>query len=230
MNLGNSTECKCYFSNFSAIIISRKEVIDLDQIKIGRFITDIRKEHKLTQKQLAEKLNISDKTISKWETGKGLPEVSLMMPLCEILGINVNELLSGERLSDETYREKAEENVMNLVREKEESKKKIIVSVIVAILGVSVLLVCVLLTAYIEQMSFLIKALLVSFGVIVFIVGLGIAIFLDRDAGTFECKKCGTCFTPGLKEYIMGPHTITKRYLKCPHCGESSYCKHKLTR
>lgn len=96
----------------------------LDQIKIGKFIADLRKELHLTQKQLAEELNISDKTVSKWECGKGLPEVSLMLPLCSALKINVNELLSGEKLSDNNYHEKAEENVMNLIREKEESKKK----------------------------------------------------------------------------------------------------------
>lgn len=104
----------------------------MDQIKIGRFIASIRKEQNFTQRQLAEKLNISDKTISKWECGNGLPEVSLMLPLCDALKINVNELLSGERLSDDNYHEKAEENVMDLIREKEESKKKIILSAMVA--------------------------------------------------------------------------------------------------
>ena len=68
----------------------------MDQIKTGKFIAERRRAKHLTQRELAEKLLVSDKTVSKWETGKGLPEVSLMMPLCEILGINVNELLSGE--------------------------------------------------------------------------------------------------------------------------------------
>jgi len=104
----------------------------LNQIKIGRFIADRRKEMKLTQKQMSEQLDISDKTISKWECGRGLPEVVLMLPLCKCLQINVNELLSGEKLSEENYHEKAEENLMNLVKEKEESKKKIILSVVVA--------------------------------------------------------------------------------------------------
>ena len=104
----------------------------MDQIKIGRFIADRRKELHLTQKHLSEQLNIIDKTISKWECGRGLPEVATMMPLCNCLQISVNELLSGEKLSEENYHEKAEENLMNLVKEKEESKKKIILSVVVA--------------------------------------------------------------------------------------------------
>lgn len=94
------------------------EGIRMDQIKSGKFIAEIRKEKGLTQKQLAESLGISDKTISKWERGNGMPEVSLMMPLCEVLEISVNELLSGERLTAEQYSGKAEENMMVLIREK----------------------------------------------------------------------------------------------------------------
>lgn len=90
----------------------------MDQIKTGKFIAELRKERGLTQKQLAEKLGISDKTISKWERGNGMPEVSLMMPLCEALEISVNELLSGERLTAEQYSGKAEENMMVLIRER----------------------------------------------------------------------------------------------------------------
>ena len=102
----------------------------MDQIKIGNFISTMRKEQGLTQRQLADKLLISDKTVSKWECGKGMPEVSLMLPLCDALGINLNELFSGEKLTDADYKKKAEENIMNLVKEKSESKKKIILSVI----------------------------------------------------------------------------------------------------
>lgn len=90
----------------------------MDQAKIGAFIAQARKEKSYTQRQLADILGISDKTVSKWETGNGLPEVSLMMPLCDALGITVNELLSGERLSEQTYQAKAEENMVRLMREK----------------------------------------------------------------------------------------------------------------
>ena len=71
----------------------------MDQIRIGRFIAQCRKTGGLTQRQLADGLGISDKTVSKWECGNGLPEVSLMLPLCEALGITVNDLLSGERVA-----------------------------------------------------------------------------------------------------------------------------------
>lgn len=104
----------------------------MDQIKIGRFIADERKRKEYTQKQLSERLGISDKTISKWERGNGFPEASLLLPLCAALEITVNELLSSERVSEEEYRRKAEENMVNLVKEAQESKKKIILSAMVA--------------------------------------------------------------------------------------------------
>ena len=95
----------------------------MDQIKIGKFIAKMRKEKDMTQRELADALMISDKTVSKWECGKGLPEVSLMMPLCATLGITVNDLLTGERVSDLDYKEKAEENMMNLMEENQRNKK-----------------------------------------------------------------------------------------------------------
>ena len=91
----------------------------MDQIKIGKFIATTRKELKMTQRQLADTLLISDKTVSKWETGRGLPEVSLMLPLCKLLGITVNELLSGERIT-ENLEKKAEENLVNVLKNSEQ--------------------------------------------------------------------------------------------------------------
>lgn len=106
----------------------------MDQVKTGQFIKTIRKEKNLTQREVAERLNISEKTVSKWETGNGLPEVSLMLPLCELLGISVNELLSGERLDEKQYYNKAEGNIMDLLKEKAEAKKKIIMEVIIVLI------------------------------------------------------------------------------------------------
>ncbi|MBR1740471.1 MAG: helix-turn-helix transcriptional regulator [Lachnospiraceae bacterium] len=110
----------------------------MDQVKIGKFIAERRKEKEYTQKQLAEQLEISDRTVSKWERGNGMPEVSLMLPLCEALGISVNELLSGERLTSESYSEKAEENMMNLMKEKGQKDTVSIVLAWIGILAVAV--------------------------------------------------------------------------------------------
>ena len=108
----------------------------MNQIQIGRFIAASRKAQGLTQRQLADKLGISDKTVSKWERGKGLPEVGLMLPLCASLDITVNDLLSGERVSGTNYQKKAEENMMNLMKENEENKRWMILSVILSLIHI----------------------------------------------------------------------------------------------
>ncbi len=102
----------------------------MNQEKIGKFIATLRKEQSMTQKDLAQKLGVSDKTISKWETGRGLPEISIMQSLCETLGISINELLSGEKLDISSYREKAEENISTLMKHK--SHKKLILHMIIS--------------------------------------------------------------------------------------------------
>ena len=96
----------------------------MEQQKIGKFIHDLRKEKEMTQKQLADRVGVSDKTISKWETGRGIPDTAIMSELCKVLGISVNELLSGERLSFDNYSGKAEENMVNLLKDKEQEKEK----------------------------------------------------------------------------------------------------------
>lgn len=201
----------------------------MNQIKTGKFIAEMRKQQSLTQRQLADILNISDKTISKWECGNGMPELALMLPLCEALHINVNELLSGEKLTNADYQKKAEENMMNLIKEKEESKKKIVLSVVVAFITV-LAAVTIILTAGIFEMTTAARIVLIAVAVIIIATGIGVACVLDRDAGVYECRKCGAKFTPDMKSYVMGAHTITTRYLKCPECGRSSYCKHRLSR
>lgn len=201
----------------------------MDQIKIGKFIADERKRKGYTQKQLSEKLAISDKTISKWERGNGFPEVSLLLPLCNELEITVNELLSGERVSEEEYLKKAEENMVNLVKEAQESKKKIIMSAMVSVL-VIVAAVPLFVVAGMFEMQVWARVLLMGIGFAITVMGIAIACVLDREAGAFECPECKERFVPDMKSYVMGPHTITKRKLTCPKCGCPKYCKHVLTR
>ena len=98
----------------------------MDQIKIGKFIAERRKNKNLTQFQLAEKLNITDRAVSKWENGKSMPDSSIMLDLCKALEISVNELLSGEMISMKDYDKKAEENLYNLNRSNEHKKKTLI--------------------------------------------------------------------------------------------------------
>ncbi len=201
----------------------------MDQTKTGRFIAEERKCKKYTQRQLADKLGISDKTISKWERGNGFPEVSLLLPLCDELGITVNELLSGERLQETDYKKKAEENMVDLVKEAQESKKKIILSAMVAGLAIFAATPLFVLAGAIEIETWL-RATLIGIGSCVIALGIVIACILDRDAGAFECPVCQERFIPDMRDYIMTPHTITKRRLRCPKCGSLRYCRHVLTK
>lgn len=201
----------------------------MDQVKIGKFIQAMRKERSLTQRTLAEKLNISDKTVSKWETGNGLPEVGLMLPLCELLEISVNELLSGERLDEKLYYKKAEENIMDLLKERAEAKKKILIAVAVVAVTLLAGITLVVLSAALDMKIWL-RIVLCVLGAVVIFAGIGIACVLDRDAGVYECPRCGQRFTPTMSAYVFGAHTIKKRRLKCPSCGKRSYCVKRLTR
>lgn len=201
----------------------------MEQVKIGQFIKAIRKEKNLTQREVAERLNISEKTVSKWETGNGLPEVSLMLPLCELLGISVNELLSGERLDEKQYYHKAEENIMDLLKEKAEAKKKIIMSVIIVLITLLAGFTLIILSALLE-MEIWLRIVLNVIAVIIIGIGIGLACVLDRDAGIFECPHCGEKFVPTMKAYVWGAHTFTRRRLKCPKCGKTSYCKKRLSK
>lgn len=201
----------------------------MDQIKIGGFIAEERKRKGYTQKILSEKLGISDKTISKWERGNGFPEVSLLIPLCSELDITVNELLSGERVSEEQYRKKAEENMVNLVKEAQENKKKIILSVMVGILTI-LAAVPLFMVAEMFDMRTGVRITFIAIGIVVLIIGIAVACIMDREAGAFECPECHERFIPDMKSYIMGAHTLTKRKLICPKCGAHRYCKKVLTK
>ena len=201
----------------------------MDQIMIGRFIAEERKRKGYTQKILSEKLGISDKTISKWERENGFPEVSLLIPLCSELDITVNELLSGERVSEEQYRKKAEENMVNLVKEAQENKKKIILSIMVGILSI-IAAVPLFIVAGMFDMSTGVRITFIAIGLVVVVIGIAVACIMDREAGAFECPECHERFIPDMKSYIMAAHTPTKRRLICPKCGAHRYCKKVLTK
>ena len=201
----------------------------MDQIKTGQFIKTCRKEKNLTQREVAEKLNISEKTVSKWETGNGMPDVSLMLPLCKLLEISVNELLSGERLDEKQYIEKAERNMISLMDEKAQAKKKIIIAVLVLIVTLVAGMTLILLSDQLETELWL-RIFLSVLGTAIIGVGIGIACVLERDAGVYECKHCGERFVPTMKAYILAPHLPRSRRLKCPKCGKKSYCKKRLSK
>ena len=196
---------------------------------IGDNIKFYRKKNQLTQDDIAEACNVTRQAVSKWENGNGFPEGSLLLPLCNELEITVNELLSGERVSEEDYLKKAEENMVNLVREAQESKKKIILLAMAAGLTIIAAVPLFLLSGMLAMENWM-RILLIIIGLVVICGGIVIACILDRDAGAYECPDCKNRFVPDMKSYIMGPHTITKRKLVCPNCGAYKYCKKVLTK
>ena len=197
----------------------------MDQIRIGKFIADCRKEINLTQMQLAEKLGITDKAISKWERGIALPDTSIMLELCDILGINVNELLTGEKISKDNNNQKNEKLLLEMTKELE-TKSKIIWSSMWVIMLVSI-------TALIAGLF--VAGFLIPEGVwqLVAIIGLCIlflipcfyALKLEVSVGTYKCRNCGHEFVPTYKQALNTMHMGTTRYLKCPECSKRTWCK-----
>ena len=201
----------------------------MDQIKIGKFISETRKALGITQRQLADALFISDKTVSKWECGKGLPEVSLMLPLCEELHITVNELLAGEKIEETEYKKKAEENMMNLVQENQENRKRMALSVICGVITVIAVAALVVIAAYID-LPVIARAAVIAVALAVAAAGIGAAATLEVRAGYYECPHCKALFVPTMGEYVKGYHTLTKRRLTCHECGKTGMCRHRVVR
>ena len=201
----------------------------MDQITTGKFIAERRKARGLTQRELADLLNISDKTVSKWERGGGLPEVSLMLPLCKELDISVNELLSGRKLSDSEYKQNAEEHILSLIQEERaKTKFQTIIAVIVVIATLIAGIALIMISGLVELKT-LYRVLLIVVGFVVMVMGIGVAIALELTCGAFECRKCGHRFVPSIGAYLMGAHSATTRHLKCPKCGKWSWAKRRMS-
>ncbi len=201
----------------------------MDQMRIGRFIAERRRAQALTQRELAERLAISDKTVSKWERGKGLPEVSLMQPLCAALGITVNDLLSGEIVADGCYRRRAEANLMDLMRKAEENRQRMAASV--ACGAVTIVAVCALVViAAAIAMPTAARIALLALAAVVAAGGVGAAAVTEVSAGAFECPRCHALFVPTMREYVRGDHDFRRHRLICPSCGARSLCRHRVTK
>lgn len=197
----------------------------MDQIKIGAFIAESRKKENLTQMQLAEKLNITDRAISKWERGKSLPDSAIMLTLCEILKISVNDLLSGEIIQMEKYNEESEKILLEMVKQKEDADKRMLtLEWVISILSLIILFVPIFVAAYFP-MEGLLRTILVFSGFIPAVIGLCFAIKIEQTAGYYECKHCGHKYVPTYSSVLWAMHMGRTRYMKCPECKKSSWQK-----
>ena len=202
----------------------------MDLIKIGKFIATCRKNKKITQEQLAEKLSITDRAVSKWERGLSLPDASIMIELCNILDINVNELLCGEKIDMKNYKEKNEDLLLELARQEEINNKKIMTSMwVILITNVIFYLGIIFLAINLLEEGALLDTV-ISVSTIVFVISAFIALKLEVEAGYYECRKCHHRFVPKYIEALMVPHIHTTRYLKCPKCNKRSWAKKVLNK
>ena len=202
----------------------------MDQIKIGRFIAECRRLQGLTQAQLAEKLNITDRAVSKWETGRSLPDAALMLTLCEILDISVNELLNGERVTMENKQEKNEQILLEMAKELERKNKTIWTTMcVIMIVSIAALLAGNLAAALFmpEGPWQLVVVVAVT---VLFLIPCLYALKLEVSVGAYKCKKCGYEIVPTYKQALNAPHMGFTRYLKCPQCNKRTWCKKVLKR
>ena len=202
----------------------------MDQVKIGKFIAERRKKSSLTQMQLAERLGITDRAVSKWETGKAMPDTAIMLELCEILGISVNELLSGEKINMENDNQKKEQLLLDMAKELEKKNKKIWSSMwAILIVSMTALFAGILIAAFFIPEG--IWQLVTIVGIcIVFLIPCFYALNLEISVGAYKCKNCGHEIVPTYSEALWAMHSGTTRYLKCPKCNKRTWCKKVLKR
>lgn len=202
----------------------------MDLKKIGKFIADCRKEKNITQEQLAEKLYITDRAVSKWERGLSLPDADKMLDLCNILDINVNELLSGEKIDMKDDKRKTEELLVELAKQEELKNKKIMTNMWVTGISVLVFYLGIITLACLTIEEGPVLGVIICSSTILFILVCFYLLKLEVEAGYYECKACHHRHIPSYQEALNAPHMSTTRYLKCPKCGKRTWSKKVMTK
>ena len=202
----------------------------MDQIKIGAFIAERRKAKNMTQAQLAEKMNVTDRAVSKWERGICLPDSSIMLDLCRELGISVNDLLYGEVITMENTNEKYEKQLLELVKQKEEADKRLLlVEIIIGFFAIAVMLGLCVIAAYAPIEDWL-RITLIIIGFVPVLVLTPFMLKIEQTAGYYECKECHHKYIPAYKSVFVSMHRGRTRYMKCPECGKRSWQKKVISK
>lgn len=200
----------------------------MNQEKIGNFIAKMRKAKKLTQYEMAEILGVTDKSVSNWERGLNLPDASIMLDVCDVLGVSVNEMLTGEVIKSENYMKRAEENLIKL-QEKEEKNNRLLLAMewVIGYLS-SVSFLVIIFTAVYAVNNFVLRFILIVLSFAIFITGMFFALKIEKDAGYYECGKCHNKYVPKFNSVFFSMHYGRTRYMKCPACGKRSWNKKVL--
>lgn len=202
----------------------------MDQVKIGRFIAECRKKEGLTQMQLAEKLNITDRAVSKWETGKSLPDSSVMLELCSVLKITVNDLLSGEVITMDNYNKEMENKLLEMVKQKEESDKRLLwIEIVMGVCCILPLIASVIIVLTVPMDEWL-GTVIVSASIIPLLIATPFALKIEQKAGYYECQRCGHRYIPGYSSVFWAMHINRTRYMKCPKCNKRSWQKKVISK
>lgn len=206
----------------------------MNQQKIGKFIANCRKKQQLTQEQLAEKLNITYKAVSKWETGKGLPDASIMKELCNILNITFNELLSGELIDKKDCNSKIEEYLLEIYRQKEEGDRRLLkLELIFGIISISYSFLILIIMSYFAEQNIIPENIFILITIIslLFIVIVGSALLrIEQIAGYYKCGKCHHKYIPSYLDVNLAMHIGRTRYMKCPKCNKYSWNKKVISK
>ena len=197
----------------------------MDQMKIGRFIAERRKQCGYTQMQLAEKLNITDRAVSKWETGWSMPDSSIMPELCKLLGITLNDLFNGEVVVMEDYKKKSEELIIEMTRQKEAADKKLLsLEIVIGILAMLAPFCMIILASFVTMPDWL-RICLIIVGFVPCIIGIMYALKIEQTAGYYECAECGHRYVPSFRSVLFAPHFGRTRRMTCPKCHRKSWQK-----
>jgi len=197
----------------------------MDQVKIGKFIAERRKAAGLTQMQLAERLLITDRAVSKWENGRSLPDSSIMLELCSILGISVNELLCGEVVLMENYNKELEKNLIEMVKQKEQADKRLLfLEYFIGGILVAVLLAATMIASFVQMEEWL-RVVIILGGLVPLLVATPFMLKIEQTAGYYECRRCGHRYVPKYKAVFMAMHSGRTRYMRCPECKKLSWQK-----
>ncbi len=202
----------------------------MDQIKIGKFIQERRKEKRLTQSELAEKLDVTDRAVSKWENGNCIPDASNIQELCKILNITINDLFSGCAVDMRDNEKKLEENLLEMIKIKEKRDKELLIlEIFIGVIVSIIMFLCIMIASFV-QMEDWIRIVLIVFGIIPFAIGISYAIRIEQIAGYYECSNCNYKYIPTYKSVLFSMHINRTRKMKCPNCNKKSWHKKVISK
>ena len=202
----------------------------MDQIKIGKFIQERRKEKRLTQSELAEKLDVTDRAVSKWENGNCIPDASNIQELCKILNITINDLFSGCVVDMSDNEKKLEENLLEMIKIKEKRDKELLIlEIFIGVIVSIIMFLCIMIASFV-QMEDWIRMVLIVFGIIPFAIGISYAIRIEQIAGYYECSNCNYKYIPTYKSVLFSMHVNRTRKMKCPNCNKKSWHKKVISK